>query len=308
MACGSTREGDSITPVRTSRTVAALFHERESRARQYGYKIWKMGEIWARRGIRLVPVFGIDDAVDADAWINHLDLTLVPERYAAFLETKPRVVNRQVLDISKRTISRNLVSPSDGYDGPVIVKSNLNHGGVPERRAFREAPHEDDPRPPPSFRLRGPAILRTVARKGRVSPGEYPIYDAAGDVPLEIFESESLVVERFLPERDGEHYCTRSYVFFNDFSWCVHKWATGPVIRHPIVVWPERIEPHPEMVTLRKTMGFDYGKFDYVEIDGHPILLDAARTPTFALADAPLLPHDIAMLEALQGGIDAFLN
>jgi len=55
---------------------------------------------------------------------------------AQFLAERPAVVNGHLVDLSKRAVSRNLVRPGDAWPGPVIVKSDLNHGGVPERRAF----------------------------------------------------------------------------------------------------------------------------------------------------------------------------
>ena len=38
------------------------------------------------------------------------------------------------------------------------------------------------------------------------------------------------------------------------------------------------------LVTIRKEMGFDYGKFDYVIHDEKVVLLDANHTPTFGAA------------------------
>ena len=47
----------------------------------------------------------------------------------------------------------------------------------------------------------------------------------------------------------------------------------------------EFVEPHPEIVRLRKAMKFDYGKFDYVIHEGQVLLLDANKT-----VGAPNLP------------------
>ena len=42
-----------------------------------------------------------------------------------------------------------------------------------------------------------------------------------------------------------------------------------------------RVEPHPAMREARRRLGFDYGKFDYVERDGGAVLLDANPTPSY---------------------------
>jgi hypothetical protein len=44
------------------------------------------------------------------------------------------------MDISKLAISANLVGRGDAYAGPVIVKTNCNYGGVPERRLKPDPP------------------------------------------------------------------------------------------------------------------------------------------------------------------------
>ena len=43
-------------------------------------------------------------------------------------------------------------------------------------------------------------------------------------------------------------------------------------------LWSKNIEPHTEIVELRKKMKFDYGKFDYVIHDGKVVLLDINKT------------------------------
>jgi hypothetical protein len=52
----------------------------------------------------------------------------------------------------------------------------------------------------------------------------------------------------------------------------------------------------------REALGFDYGKFDYVEHDGEPILLDANKTPTFR-GDP-----EAQRVRWLSSGIEAFLS
>ena len=42
---------------------------------------------------------------------------------------------------------------------------------------------------------------------------------------------------------------------------------------------PFESEAPEELQRFRAELGFDYGKFDYVMVDGHPVLLDANSTP-----------------------------
>jgi hypothetical protein len=292
--------------------VAALFHERERGARRVGYKLWHLAERWRERGIAFEAVFGLGRAPEADVWINHLDLTFVPGAYAGFLASRPRAVNARVTDLSKRAVSKNLLTRDDAWAGPVIVKSDLNHGGVPERRTFGPPGAADDPRARRGWgsrlRFRRARILRELDRRGCVDPSGYAVFDSLREVPGGVWSEPALVVERLLLERDGPYYCGRCHLFFGDRSLSLRKWGTAPVLRARSVTRMEPIPDSPEVVAHRARLGMDYGKFDYVVHDGLPHLLDASRTPTFAFADAPLPAFDRGMIETLAGGIDAWLT
>ena len=62
-----------------------------------------------------------------------LDLSVVPSNYLEFASLYPVAVNGRLADIRKSHVSANLTAPGDGWDGPVIVKSNLNYRGLPEQ-------------------------------------------------------------------------------------------------------------------------------------------------------------------------------
>ena len=62
-------------------------------------------------------------------------LSICPASPAAFLAAAarfPASINAAVTDISKRSYSQLLVVADSDWDGPVIVKSNLNYHGLPE--------------------------------------------------------------------------------------------------------------------------------------------------------------------------------
>ena len=97
--------------------------------------------------------------------------------YGAVLDAHPRVVNRQVRDSSKRRVSRNLVRPGDGWEGPVIVKTDRNHGGLPEAdtaSALRGLFARAVPR------LRRILAPRALGRARNLEPYRYPGSDEVG--------------------------------------------------------------------------------------------------------------------------------
>lgn len=292
--------------------IAVLFHAREHRAPRVGYKLWKLSEAWRAEGLRVQAHYGLKDAPAADLWINHLDLTHVPAEYARWLARQPVVINRQVLDVSKRAISTNLLAPGDSWPGPVIVKTDLNHGGVPERRALGHpgaglSPLRALRRTLARWLPRRAPIVRELRRHGCVDPAAYPTLPSLAHVPQAVWHEPGLVVERFLPERDGELYCGRCYLFLGDRSLSLRKWGTAPVLRARSVTRMEPIPDCPEMVAMRRRLGFDFGKFDYVVHGDSAVLLDASRTPTFAFRDAPLTDFDREMIETLSKGIHSLL-
>jgi hypothetical protein len=51
----------------------------------------------------------------------------------------------------------------------------------------------------------------------------------------------------------------------------------------------ETVEPHPEIIELRREMKFDYGKFDYVIHSGKVVLLDTNKTTGASAVHTPEL-------------------
>jgi len=63
-------------------------------------------------------------------------------------------------------------------------------------------------------------------------------------------------------------------------------------------------ETPPELRAARKSLGFDFGKFDYVIRDGKAVLFDANRTPTYNAASAAGSPSQLLL--DLSRGIETF--
>lgn len=254
--------------------IAVLMHARDDESVLDAYLVSVMAEYWREAGHEVVFLFGTDRYVPADVVFVHVDLSVVPDQYLAFARRYRVAVNGRVKDIRKSRYSRNVVGPDDPWEGPVIVKTERNHGGAPERERGN-LPGRLGRKALGALRRLGPGVLPPVVR----SPADYHVYDHLRDVPRLCFHDPSLIVERFTPEvRDGL-YCVRLMSFLGTHVTCTLLKGRHPVVNGATTEVVEHdVEPHPEIQAIRHEMGFDYGKFDYVEVGGAPILLDANKT------------------------------
>jgi hypothetical protein len=266
------------------------------------YLLRPIAEVWAERGIQTTAVYGADDAkVDADLCIVHVDLTAVPDEYLALAQRCGVVLNGRVRDTSKSAIGEALrVSPGDGWQGPVIVKTDLNFGGQMEE--WVEA-CERGPAARLALRLR----RRIPARLGGpLDPHAYPTYRSAEEVPARVWSDPRLVVHRFLPERRDDLFCLRCWIFFGDQELNVIAFSEHPIVKASSTVRRENLGPPPaELRSVREQLGFDYGKFDYGIVDGEVVLYDVNPAPTVSRHMAQAERRRIGAL--LAEGLRAFV-
>jgi hypothetical protein len=250
--------------------ISILIHPWQTFARNNSW-LGELCGIWKERGLRVTLVRGPAAGVQADAVFHSVDLTRTPAEYVAFLERHPVVINRRVTDISKRRISRHLVDRPEDFDGPVIIKTDLNCNGMPE---IAYAHHREDARPP----------TRDTSWATRTWLPSYPILGSTRAVPPEVWSNPGLVVERFLPERKGELFCIRTWIFLGEAERVARFFSNSPIIKSNTIVGRERLHDVPEdLRRLRKELGFDFGKFDFAIVDGKTVLYDANRTPTLGV-------------------------
>lgn len=250
--------------------IALLFHERDQSRDLFRYDIMHIAKYWQQAGHDVIPVFGTRKFVAADIAILHVDLSQVPQEYVDLADRYPLCLNKNALDIRKSRISAQLLKHDDEYDGPVIIKSNENAAGIPERinSGWRTR-----------IRIGCERFIKGLgARPVILKQADYTIIDSLAQVPREVFDRADLVVEKFLPERNAGFFCTRTYLFLGDGEACQLNFSNGPIVSWSNTIRTESCPVHPQAARWRRELGFDYGKFDYVIHRGEAILLDANKT------------------------------
>jgi hypothetical protein len=251
--------------------IAILVHAHD-RFDYIGYFLREIARIWREQGFQISVLQGPASQTAADLAILHVDLTVIPGDYLVAARRFPRLLNGAVLDISKRKISCNILSRTDNYDGPVIVKTNRNSGGWREARLMRTTVLRRAVR---SLRRRLPWACRA-----ELKAGNYPIFESMAKVPRLVWHNPNLVVERFLSEQRDGFYCLRTWVFFGDRETNSLSYSKDPIVKSSSVIRREPVAEVPdELRRMRRDLGFDFGKFDYAIVDGRVVLYDANRTP-----------------------------
>jgi hypothetical protein len=277
-------------------SISVLTHENDS-FWDVDYVVRRFIPVWEEMGLRVEVLQGTEGKIGTDAVLLHIDLTVIPPEYVDYLAGFPVVLNGKPVDISKRTISSNLIERDSDYQGPVIVKTDLNYGGVPER--VREG---------------RPLLERAKNRAKRALPwpwsgvvpeGGYPVFESPSEVPKAVWTSSDWVVEKFQPEMEDGQYCLRQWVFLGDKDMHLRSFSESHIVKAGNVVRYEELQKVPEELRdIRDRLGFDYGKFDYGLVDGQVVLYDANRTP--ASSPSKERTPNTERLENLAKGILSF--
>jgi len=257
------------------RRIAVLFHRGDRHRNPAEYIVHHLADFWREDGHAVEYVYGTRRFVPADLVLVHVNLSIVPSDYLEFAKRYPIVLNGKIRDIRKSTFSRNIVRPGDSWDGPVILKSDLNYAGVPERYLqLTELEHLWHP-------------LRRVRKLGDrlfnrtppfLGPRDYRVFNSLSEVPAEWFSNPNVIVEKFRPEIEDGMFHTRVYQFLGDRSTCTRMGTGNPVVKAERNAKTEPVEPAPEVVEWRHRLGLDYGKLDYVVNNGEVVLLDVNKT------------------------------
>lgn len=239
------------------RRVAILTHA--SHDSQMPYFLREIARVWTDAGIDVALHSGLGTPPPGDLAILHVDLSIVPAEYLELARSYERVLNVAVTDITKVAISRQLVRRGDGYDGPVLVKTNLNYGGIQE------------------LKLRKSELRRADANRLL----DYRVYRSPSAVPAATWDDETWIVERFLPEIRDRHFCLRTWMFLGDHETNSISYSRSPIVKSGNVVRREVVLEVPEALRARRReLGVDYGKFDYALHGGEVVLYDVNKTPS----------------------------
>lgn len=221
-----------------------------------------LGEL-QRRKHEVVVARGLSLRPTGHAALLHVDATVTPDDYVDYGRSFPLCLNLGATDISKCRVSGAVLGVDDDWNGPVIVKSNRNSGGAPERRINWRARRAGHAEPFPEM----PEM------------DEYRIYDSPEELPDGVTADPNLSVERFVAEREPDGFALRFWVFCGEAERCTRYVSTDKLVKAAKFVRKETVPVPDELRHRRRELGFDYGKFDFVVHQGKAILLDANKTP-----------------------------
>jgi len=216
-----------------------------------------------RRGHSVRILSGTSARPEADIAVLHVDATVTPEAYVEYAGRFPFCLNNGAVDIAKRSVSTAVVGRGDAWKGEVVVKSNLNHWGAPEKQLNRQSRRAGKPEPFP-----GAAVF-----------DRYHVYTSLAGVPPAFFERKDLVVEKFVPEPDPDGFAARFWFFCGERERCTRHVSPQKFVKSEDTIRREAVPVPDELRALRRKLGFDYGKFDFVMHEGRAVLLDANKIP-----------------------------
>jgi hypothetical protein len=253
--------------------IAVLFHALQlPHEVESEYLVDLLADRWRQQGHEVRFLIGCRQWWPADVVIVHVDLSVVPWRYLRFARKYPIAINGRIVDIRKSAVSRCLVARGARYEGPVIVKTDLNSAGIPERR----------------LRARAPA-RRLLDRARRVIPvlgppaapleyvKRYTIYESVQHVPAGILADPAFVVEQFHPEMQDNLYFTRRCYLLGDRAVTHRLGRLGPFDGGVAEAF-EWVDNSPEVLRAAREAGLDFGCIDYTEHRGEAVIFDVNKT------------------------------
>lgn len=258
------------------------------------YLVARLACLWQEEGHRVTV--GPSDLLEADIGMINIDRTWVP---AGCIPANPEgrpILNASILDISKKRISGNILTFDSSYKGKVIIKTDANSFAWPERSSGTNGMAKS------LYRMSRHFLPWNLTRQLWFYQ-DYPILNDLNGVPEWVWKREDLIVERFVPEMEGEEYALRLWVFFGDQEYGVRMFSPDPVVKVSGITRFENIDGVPESLRkIRQELEMDFGKFDYVVVDGKAILLDVNKTPTGRIKKPPS-----DNLRKLASGLDQYL-
>jgi hypothetical protein len=264
----------------------------------------EMAKRWTRAGHQVITRYGLGTLPEADVLFAHVDTTCTPGEYREIFCRYGVVINGRALDVDKVLYSRVRLSPSDDYEGPAIVKTRANFGGEGDERyrIVRFLRY----RPLVRLHHRVSVMFDPGWRRRRtLMPHYYPIFDRLRDVPDAVWQNSQLIVERFCPERQGDLYLVRYWIFFGARGWARRFGSRSPIVKFGNRVTNEEDVTVPrELIELRQRLGLDYGRIDFVQHGDVVTVFDVNKT----LGAGRNTKGFDAELDYLAGEIESFIK
>ncbi len=230
--------------------------------------------IWREQGHILS--FGNRPPPTTDAVIAHTDYSMIDEHFFRQVDEGIPVINSAARNILKSNVSQLLINENSKWHGPVIIKTDANCHAAEEY-----AYHGLD-----LLRLLKIFAGRFVSWQwtGELPFRTYPILERTDQVPGWVWQDHRLVVEKFMPERDGELYVLRLWMFFGEQEYCMRVCSELPVVKSRKLVSVDLVEEVPDAVrSVRRKLGLDFGKIDFVMHGNDALVFDVNKTPTVDL-------------------------
>ncbi len=265
-------------------SISILTHESSTEVRGARYYLSNLIELWENQGIQ-VHISGGTHYFPADVALLHVDTTLVEDKFMELSARYPVTINGRVRDISKRQFSKVLLNQNDAYQGPVIVKTDANFGGILEYRTAVEAGKKE---------ILPQDIQRPWRKIEYLDSNKYPVFNNITRVPQGVWRNPKLIVEKFLPERTSAgEFRIRTCLFLGEQEVGLWYASPDPVIKFVNATSRGLLDSVPEALReAREEQGFDYGRFDYTEVDGEVIIFDMNRTPVVGAHGMELIPDE----------------
>lgn len=246
----------------------AILHDEGAPRGSHQHMVGKIAEFLRAMDVEIVNLYGTGYFEPADAVFVHVDRSVVPAKMVRFARRFPEQINLNACDIRKRAFADGLLEPGDVYPAPVIVKSDLNYGGAPElasRSLLTRLTHR-------IARLATRTPRRLIAQKS-----DYRIFPALSDVPADYFTPDN-IVQKLMLEKDGAKNVLREYIFLKSLHYENVEHSLSEIITEDEHISCLPFTPHPRLISLRRRLKLDYGKIDYVMVDGEPFIFDANKT------------------------------
>jgi hypothetical protein len=279
--------------------IAVLFHANH-KPEDIGsdHAIGLIAGLWRKEGHEVRLLVGCREHWDADIAILHVDMSVVPRRYVKFVRRYPVLINGRILDIRKSRISRNLLHHNSNYEGRVIVKTDLNSAGIPERTLLTNALWH---------RVRSRLRLDRAAERPLDFVKRYSIHESIRHIPADALVAPGMVIEKFVPETEGEWYFVRRSFILGDRVISYRMGDKQPIVEAGLPGVFEWIENSPEVLAVSRELGLDYGTIDYTTNGGEMVVLDVNKTPGRAAPPDEAAMRDYeTILQTIAPGINKF--